>query len=592
MTILAGIYSRTRGQEISEALCESLRSSVSRNPSDEVSTVKHTGCFLAQVDLEIDGQNGIYVSSDGSVSLLSGELLLSQLPPDPRSRKRDLLALHEAWQIGGPDLLQRARGVFCAVQYQPGNHQLRLVSDKLCVRPLYYFVNDKYVIFASALRILENLEEVPKEMDVRAVTEIVALGFPMGTRTPYAKIKLMRAAETIEFNHEQTNSRQYWRWDNISSSPRQESELLSATYDAFQNAVSIRLKQHKDALAFLSGGLDSRCVVGALREFGTKLSTFNFSLPNIQDQVFGAEFARAIDVEHHEISPESVAGWPSFPKMLVNTLQSSGSKSAVGKQAFEVWSGDGGSVGLGHVYVRPNTIDLMRSSNIGAAVEAYLEQEKAHVPRRLFKQDVGVALSGIIARGIEEELSDIHCEDPGRAFHVFLMLNDQRRHLAGHYDDIDLHRVELILPFYDSDFLTTVMQVPLDLCLQHKFYNKWLKLFSKPVWSVAWQSYPGHEQCPIVIDRQVAFQWNLESFKDWNRTRRKDRITKAALMLRDRTFPESVIRRWYVRTATLIHQTGLRDYSYVIDAASTYQNYWRICGGNYVIDSEAPANVS
>ena len=40
----------------------------------------------------------------------------------------------------------------------------------------------------------------------------------------------------------------------------------------------------------------------------------------------------------------------------------------------------------------------------------------------------------------------------GSRLHLFLMFNDQRRHLADFYENIDLGRLEFQLPFFDGDF--------------------------------------------------------------------------------------------------------------------------------------------
>src|SRR2546426_839289 len=91
-----------------------------------------------------------------------------------------------------------ARVVFCAVHYHPDASRLTLITDKLGVRPLYYWIGDDHVIFATALRVLEGLADLPKQMDLRAVTEAACFGFPLGDRTPYQGVRALRAAEIVE----------------------------------------------------------------------------------------------------------------------------------------------------------------------------------------------------------------------------------------------------------------------------------------------------------------------------------------------------------------------------------------------------------
>ena len=119
------------------------------------------------------------------------------------------------------------------------------------------------------------------------------------------------------------------------------------------------------------------------------------------------------------------------------------------------WSGDGGSVGVGHVYITKEIVNLLRAGNLAAAVQKYLNRERAHVLLRLFKADLAGQLVGFPFEGVRQELQALHAPDPGRNFHLFLMLNDQRRHLAKHFEHLDLHRVEFHLPYFEQRLCRT-----------------------------------------------------------------------------------------------------------------------------------------
>jgi len=148
------------------------------------------------------------------------------------------------------------------------------------------------------------------------------------------------------------------------------------------------------------------------------------------------------------------------------------------------------------------------------------------------------------------------------------------------FEDIDLYRVEFLTPFFDSDFVASVVECPLDLCLGHKFYTKWISCFPALYTSVPWQTYPGHEPCPLPVPAGLPNQW------DARQGRRQDetallRVARAMLDAPD--FPTPILRKGALRLATWIHRTGARDYGYVINAAETYHRYWKVCGGRYVL---------
>jgi asparagine synthase (glutamine-hydrolysing) len=567
MTLIAGIFSRNPKDAVPDSACEALRGAISRHPGDEVTIFRDARCFLAKVDVGAYGEPAFRVSPHGTVSMLAGEPLVKLEVPDAwRTRTEDLEALHDAWDKGDWSLLQRVSGAFCAVYYEPRTGTLSLIADKLCVRPLYYWVADDYVAFATALRILESLVEIPKEMDLRAITQMVALGLPLGIRTPYAGISLLKAAEIIQLENEKISSSQYWRWDEVTQSSKNESGLVADAYVHFKQAITRRIRRDSATVAPLSGGLDSRCLVGELRGRNIDVHTLNFAWSGAQDKIFAANFAREVGSLHEEFPPFAKVEWSII--MAKAWRDSKLRATAPPERPNLFWSGDGGSVGFGHVYVSKRITELMRAGQKHEATEEFILQQSAHIPEKLLRADINTALSGAIQNEIMEELDDIHSDDPGRSFHIFLLLNDQRRHLALHFEDIDLHRLEFQLPFYD-------------LCIGHKFYSKWLEYLPPSVVSVPWQTYPGHEPCPLPIPDGLLYQWDGQVQK----SKKRELLSLASQILRAEDFPRDILNRQYLRMSTLMYRANVRDYGYLIQAASTYQKYWARCGGRYSMNS-------
>ncbi|MBC7929903.1 MAG: hypothetical protein H7Z38_04975 [Rubrivivax sp.] len=585
MTLFAGIFSRSLDHRVPDSACEALRRLISRNAGDEVRTFKDRRSCFVKVDIGAYGEDAMLEDAGGSVSMLTGEPLLALGEGEFwQSRTRDLELLHDDWKRGDWSRLDKARGVFCGVHYRADAGTICLIADKLGVRPLYYWVGERFVAFATALRVLEGLAEVPKQLDVRAVTEMVTLGAPLADRTPYTNVALLKAAEIVEISETDVLRRQYWRWDAVPVSPHPESELLRNAYEQFSLAVGRRIREDKAAVAYLSGGLDSRCVVAALRERNVHAHTFNFAIPGTQDQVFGAEFARQIGALHEESPVES--GNPDWSQIMADAWGASkGRAERPAERPNLAWSGDGGSVGLGHVHMTEALVGLLRDGKTDEAVEAFLLREAEDLPRKILREDVSGALAQSLRDGIREELSDIRNDDPGRGFYVFLMLNDQRRHLARHFEDIDLHRMEFQLPLMDSDFLASVAAVPVELCLNHKFYAKWLKLFPQAVTSVPWQTYPGHEACPLPLPAGLIYQWERAHPNARRESRRRSLLKEASAMLSASDFPDGIFRKRNFRLALWAYKLGVRDYGYLVEAARTYQKYWTVCDGNFSLPS-------
>jgi hypothetical protein len=407
---------------------------------------------------------------------------------------------------------------------------------------------------------------------------MVALGAPLSDRTPYAGVRLLRGGEIVEITNETISTRSYWRWDQIEISNDAEPMRLQTIHDEFQAAVARRIKGDKSTSAYLSGGLDSRLCVAALIHDNVRVHSFNFARPGTQDCLFGNDFAEKIGSIHQSVPKQSGDSVPDYSSLMADALKDSNPDQ---EHPQLVWSGEGGSVLLGLVHLNESIIESMRAGNVDRAIEEFLEREQTQIPAKLFRPHVLESTSDLIKQGLHEELDALTATDVGRNFYLFLMLNDQRRKLTLHFENLDLHRLEFQLPFFDGAFLEAVIATPLDWCLRHKLYVKWLSLFPPVVTAVPWQAYPGHEPCPLPIPASLAYQWD-EKYQTNESIARKRRVLRnASEVLRSVHFPHQILSKRNLRLAAWIHSTGWRDYQYAIEAAETYYKYAKNCGGNF-----------
>ena len=82
---------------------------------------------------------------------------------------------------------------------------------------------------------------------------------------------------------------------------------------------------------------------------------------------------------------------------------------------------------------------------------------------------------------------------------------------------------KLELPFFDGEFLESILTSDVDAFLMHRFYNRWLAHFPKPTRAVAWQAYPGHEPGPLDAGADLRNQWvNLYDTQQERQQRRQN----------------------------------------------------------------------
>jgi hypothetical protein len=577
MTILAGIISFDRSVGVPDAACSALRAVASRDRRDVPIELRADGAYFVKIDIDAFACPAHGVSTAGSLAMLAGEPLLTCQGPSGTSRDAHLAFMHTEWDRGEVGSARTASGTFCAAYYDPRTRTARLLADRLGLRPLYYSVVGPHVYFASALRILEALADVPKSMNVSAVAELTGFGYPFGDGTPYAGIRVLQPCETLTFRDGEIKSTRYFDWDSIQPSEASEEDALIGVYERFQAAVRRRLQHDTTTFAYLSGGLDSRCVVAALRALGTHLNTYNFSLPNTQDQVFGREFALRIGAVHHELPTEPGPDWSAVMAKAWNATRPSLEPDA--ERPKLAWTGEGGSVGLGHVYLTPELVGLLRTGDMDAAVRVFLKQQQKHILTRILDPRLAAQLTGHLHARLCSELRAIRYPDPVRAFYIFLNLNGPRRHLVRHYDTIDAHRLEFQMPFYDSEFLEYVTSIAVDPCLYHQFYVKWLSFFDPAVLAVPWQAYPGHVRSPLTIPGDLLDQWAAPASPERETELRQDLLRRGSAMLNASAFPKGILRKSYLRLTWWAWNLNVADYGYALKTALTYYGYWQATEG-------------
>jgi asparagine synthase (glutamine-hydrolysing) len=574
VSIIAGIFSRNRNTSVKDE--EVLINLLACRPDDVVDVLDYGSCFLAKVDYGIFGSPA-FEAREESATVVAGEPRLG----NTSTRSDDTKSLGASWRGGDQSAVRTARGVFCAAHYNTAEHELLLVADKLGNRPLYYHVGPEYVVFASALWILEKCPGVPKRVDVRAAGALTVLGYVLGNATPYLDIKCLLPAEVVKITQHAVESSRYWRWDTIAQSSKPEQELLAEAYAAFASATDGMARHDKAACSFLSGGMDSRCVVSAVSQRGMKVHTTTFAMDGSQEQRFAAAYAERAGVHRHEAPYDRRPG-ESLAHMFSRWMEANPWGTDVPDRPRLVWAGDGGSVGLGCVYISPAMVDLLRASNAPAAIRRHLDERYAHPVLRILHPAARQEMDGVPEREMLQEFDAIQGDDPVQRFYLLLMFGDQRRHLYGLYEEIHLHRIELALPFFDSDFLRVIASVPVDLRLYHRFYTKWMYLFDAAVTATPWQTYPGHEPCPVPADNDsLSYQWAPETFRRLERIANAETRKEVVASLFKPNFP-SLLSRAQILISVPVHRLGLRNYDSLFKAARSYLHYCACC------DSDAP----
>jgi hypothetical protein len=510
MSLFCGIFALGDFLEIPGAWRELLRSRLSRVGDSSITEHIDRNLYIAKLDFGAFDAPGWLSDPSHGVTALSGDSIIADRLPS-MTRASDVKTLNSTSLKDLPAALRTCRGSFCAALYKRNDRQLALVTDKLGVRPIYWLSNGRYLIFAGALRLLEDVPDLQLTVDIRGAMEAACFGFPLGDRTPYVQVRSLRGGQILTCTHDAgARIENYWRWDTdacaqVTESPDDE---LAELYAVFGEAVRLRTGNRKAVFSGLTAGLDSRCVVTELRSQGVAVRSINASWPQSAEQVLGRLCAEALGTTHYEaLLPETDSGGAVGSLVRETMSAHADSLGAAGGNPKQLWGGNGGSVGVGHVYISPEAVRAIRERGIRSGAEQYLRDNRLSLTKHPFRGSYAAYARGLPLESVTEELERLTCADDARKLYVFLLENDQRRHHMMHFEHIDRVRFEHIEPFYDSEVLTRVCRLPMDFCLRHLMYNEWLRRFPQQIMKAAWQVYPGHEPCPVPQPPNLSYQW-------------------------------------------------------------------------------------
>lgn len=535
--------------------------------------------------LEIDAGDGFTVLSidtgtypgggrradDGSLSWLAGDPVLGERAGTD-ARARDFDRLHAAWAARDDSLLRTARGAFCGVHLDTKQRRLWLIADKLALRPIFYALLDEYVCFATSLRTLLACPAIPRDGDLEGLVQFATFGASLGERTRVEAVRCLLPARVIELHRGGQQVLEYWRWDRIEAAPADDDDICTVIRASFDRAVRARLDPSGNAVSFLSGGLDSRCIVACLRELGTRVHTIGFGPTGTADKVISQLAADVLGTQHFAYPDDVTTSWARLAAAHASWAAANGMSTA-GPNARRVWTGEGGDRVLAPVNLTEEVIAAMRAGEPDRAIARYLALEAVGFPRRLIRHGYRERLAAFPHSGLRALLEQHADAEGGRRFHLYVLLDEARRSIRPHYEDFDRHRIELMMPYYDSDFVATVLRFPLDRFVRHRLYIRLLRFMPAAVTAVPWQSYPGSEPCPLPLPPGISTQWESWQTPEQQREIRRRALAKAASIIHAEAFPDWLVSRPVLRLAYALLRLGAQRYGHLFESALPFVSY-------------------
>lgn len=478
--------------------------------------------------------------SPNRLALATGEFLWEGSEP-PGQDSTQLLPLLDSAAREKPEMLAAANGSFAALAWIASARRLWLVADYLGARPLYFCESGGTLLFSTVLEILLRTGATPRNFDFGAFVEQAAFCYPLGDLTLYREIRVLRDSEYLCWTPSGSRRARYFDWSRIELRSLTLEEAAANCAGALQAAVRDRAPgRGQPARILLSGGLDSRCIAATLHSQGHPLEAATLSISGSLDSYYARRFASTVGIPLHE-TPWDPALTPSLIGQITLAVLT------VAARPFppgRVFTGDGGGETFGFLMMKPEIMALLADHRVDAAIQAYLADHGASP--RLFRRPFRELAETRPQSAMKRALDALRHLPPQKAFHVFLLTNDLRRHMHDAFETAPHHGFDFCTPFYDRRILHSVLSLapPLDLFLGHRLHYEILRHLPEQFFRVPWQTYPGHLPCPVsdgqpLPDRLVS-QWELTRLLSRRSATFFRRRVTAALL--SRRLPARVLR--------------------------------------------------
>lgn len=243
---------------------------------EKLPLVKQDGNLVITSDARIDNREE-----------LIGALQINNYPADKITDSELILAAYEKW---GEKCPKHLLGDFAFAIWNKRKQQLFCARDPMGVKPFYYYRSNKLFAFASEIKALLCLTEVPCKINELCIG-LYLVGISEDEEiTFYQDIQRLPKAHSLTINSQGNKLQGYWSLDPSRELKLSSNEEYAEAYrEILTEAVRCRLRSAFPVGSMLSGGLDSSSIAclasDILKQEGKhKLNTFSGIFPNLPEE--------------------------------------------------------------------------------------------------------------------------------------------------------------------------------------------------------------------------------------------------------------------------------------------------------------------
>jgi len=333
---IAGIYNLTPGRPPERAMLEAMIRAVHHRGPDGYGYFQDERCGLAHARLSIidiaGGDQPVHNEDRTVWVIFNGEIFnyielrrdLQQLGHHFSTHSDTEVIVH-AYEQYAERFVDHLNGQFAIALWDQKRQRFVLARDRAGIRPLFHARLANRLAFASEVKSLFALAEVPRRLNLAVVGDILTYWSALEPDSVFEGIASLPPGHLLILEGSTERLIRYWDWSFPAEPPRINRPLESYAEELRELLVdSVRLQLRADVPvgAYLSGGLDSSAIAALVKRYNrAPLRTFAVAFEDAEfdESGFQSQMAAHLGTEHTSILCRTSDIARVFPRVIWHT---------------------------------------------------------------------------------------------------------------------------------------------------------------------------------------------------------------------------------------------------------------------------------
>jgi asparagine synthase (glutamine-hydrolysing) len=197
----------------------------------------------------------------------------------------DTEVLVHLYEQHGDDFVTHLNGQFAIALWDGLRQRLVLARDRVGIRPLFHARIGERLVFASEIKALFALPEMPRRLDAASLASTFSFWAALPPGSVFEGVNSLAPGHLMTVDARSTQIKRYWDWpfSNATSPSWSDERWADELRALLTDAVRLQLRADVPVGAYLSGGLDSSIITTIIRRHtDTPLRSFSLTFEDAE----------------------------------------------------------------------------------------------------------------------------------------------------------------------------------------------------------------------------------------------------------------------------------------------------------------------